>query len=49
MSDDEARAYVERFLPAYRAWWPLSEERRAGVARIVLEQDRSYGACSLPA
>ncbi|MBL8680688.1 MAG: hypothetical protein JNK05_16030 [Myxococcales bacterium] len=48
MSDEEARAYVERFLPAYRAWWPLSEARRSGVARIVLERDRSCVESTLP-
>lgn len=48
MSDEEARAYVERFLPAYRAWWPLSDARRSGVARIVLERDRSYAESTLP-
>lgn len=42
MSDDEATAYVERFLPAYRVWGPrLVERLRVPSAHVVIDARRS--------
>ncbi len=43
LSDDEARDYVERFLPAYALWVPGLRERppvRGPTLRLVLGQNR---------
>jgi D-glycerate 3-kinase len=50
LSDEGARAYVERFLPAYRAWWTReATSALAGrAARVVLDRDRSCVELELP-
>jgi D-glycerate 3-kinase len=39
LSDEEARDYVERFLPAYRAWLPGLAKRRFSKGALVVRVD----------
>jgi D-glycerate 3-kinase len=44
LSDEGARAYVERFLPAYRLWWSgarVGRGLRGPALRAVLDADRT--------
>lgn len=41
LSDEQARAYVERFLPAYRAWGPTATRAHGPQLRATLAKDRS--------
>jgi D-glycerate 3-kinase len=45
LSDEEARDYIERFLPAYRLWVPrlLAHPPCADVTTIEVAEDRSLG------
>jgi D-glycerate 3-kinase len=49
LSDDEARAYIERFLPAYRLWGPGVRARVAGLLAFVrVGVDRAPRALTMP-